>query len=579
MGVSPMGARIGAGRDRGRDRADLVLLHPPSVYDFRERAILYGPLSDLIPSSPIFEMYPVGFATIAGYLEQRGYRVRIVNLALRMMNDPGFDVVGFLAKLRPLAFGVDLHWLPHAHGALEIAKLLKGLHPEIPIIFGGLSASYFHRELIAYPQVDYVIRGDTAEEPLYQLLKRLEARQSVADVPNLVWKEGGQPRVNGLSFIPDSLDRFDLRPEVLIRQVVRYRDRTSLTPYGGWWRSPVIALITVKGCTHSCATCGGSREAFLKVCSRERPAYRSPENVLKNILEIARFSRGPIFLIGDIRQPGEDYAAELLRLLRKNPVRNELIFELFSPAEREFIEELGRSVSRWTLELSPESHDPEIRRVHDPTVSYTNEEIEATIEHALAAGCHRMDLFFMIGLARQTYRSVMETVEYAGRLLRRFDRRLSCFISPLGPFLDPASRAFEQPEELGYRLLARTLEEHRRLLLGPTWKWMLNYETAWMDREELVRATYDAGERLNRLKLECGRIEPRRARAVAERIAQARELQRRLDSYPGQPPEELVGEVHRFSVSTVCDKRELAWPAHLFNFKPVGIARMLLGKR
>ncbi|MBL8056443.1 MAG: hypothetical protein JNK29_07075, partial [Anaerolineales bacterium] len=40
---------------------DLVLLHPPSVFDFRERPAFDGPLSDVIPSSPVFEMYPVGF--------------------------------------------------------------------------------------------------------------------------------------------------------------------------------------------------------------------------------------------------------------------------------------------------------------------------------------------------------------------------------------------------------------------------------------------------------------------------------------------------------------------------------------
>lgn len=562
-------------------RPDLVLLHAPSVYDFRTKAIMYGPLSDLIPSSPVFEMYPVGFMTLNSYLEERGYRVRIVNLALRMMEDRSFDVKGFLKKLRPRLFGIDLHWLPHAQGALEVARLLKELHPDIPIVFGGLSASYFHRELITYPQVDFVIRGDAAEEPLYRLLEKLAGDEPLDDVPNLVWKEGGEIRVNELSFLPDSLDYADLRPDLLIRQVLRYRDRRSLMPYGAWWANPVTAIITVKGCTHSCATCGGSREAFLKTVGRSRPAYRSPESMVKNILEIARFSRGPIFVIGDIRQPGEDYAAQLLRLLRKNKKRlhNEFVFELFAAAGREFLEEIGNSVQNWTLEFSPESHDPELRKIHDPTVSYTNEELEATIAHALAAGANRIDIFFMIGLAGQTYSSVMATTDYVERLFNKFDRRVSAFISPLGPFLDPGSRGFEDPESLGYRLLARTLEEHRRLLLQPTWKQMLNYETAWMSREDLVRATYDAGERFNQLKLQYGRIGRRQGEAVAARIARARELQQRLDGCAGKPPKELIGEIYEFSTSTVCDKRELDWPRHLLNFKPLGIAGMLLRSR
>ena len=51
-------------------RIDLVLLHAPSVYDFRERSIMSGPVSDMVPSTPAFEMYPLGFTTMAQYLEQ-----------------------------------------------------------------------------------------------------------------------------------------------------------------------------------------------------------------------------------------------------------------------------------------------------------------------------------------------------------------------------------------------------------------------------------------------------------------------------------------------------------------------------
>ncbi|GAH25842.1 unnamed protein product, partial [marine sediment metagenome] len=100
---------------------DLVLLHPPSVYDFRQKTILYGPVSDLIPSSYMFEMYPIGFTSIAEYLEGAGYRVRIVNLAVRMLNDKKFDAEALVKRLRAPVFGIDLHWLVSAHGAIEIA--------------------------------------------------------------------------------------------------------------------------------------------------------------------------------------------------------------------------------------------------------------------------------------------------------------------------------------------------------------------------------------------------------------------------------------------------------------------------
>ena len=60
-----------------------------------------------------------------------------------------------------------------------------------------------------------------------------------------------------------------------------------------------------------------------------------------------------------------------------------------------------------------------------------------------------------------------------------------------------------------------TLEEHRRLLVAPSWKYVLNYETRWMNRHQLVDATYAAGKRLNRIKAEYGLIPVRQAEATA----------------------------------------------------------------
>jgi hypothetical protein len=63
---------------------DLVLLHAPSVWDFRNEVILQGPIADVIPSTDEFEMYPIGLTSIAAYLEANHYNTRMVNLAYRV---------------------------------------------------------------------------------------------------------------------------------------------------------------------------------------------------------------------------------------------------------------------------------------------------------------------------------------------------------------------------------------------------------------------------------------------------------------------------------------------------------------
>lgn len=548
---------------------DLLLLHGPSVYDFRRRAILYGPVSDLIPSSPVFEMYPLGFLTMTSYLEERGLHVRVVNLALRMMNDRRFDVPAFLARLNPAAVGIDLHWLPHAHGAVEIARLVKQAHPQAPVIFGGLSATYFHEELIQCPAIDYVLRGDCTEPYLYELLCCLAAGQSPARVPNLTWKEGGAVRVNGTATHPESLDYVDIDPQRMVEMVLRYRDLQSVLPFNGWWQNPITAVFTVKGCTHECVTCGGSGAACALISRRAQPLFRSPQNLVQNMRAISRISKGPIFLVGDLCQAGADYAYAVLDLLAAANIKNEITFEFFAMPPLALLWAIDAAVTNWSIELSPESHDEAIRRAQDRTTAYSNADLEAVIAAAQRLRCHRIDVFFMIGLPQQTRASVMQMVEYCEHLFQISDRRLSCFISPLGPFIDPGSWGYEEPERHGYRLLAHTLEEHRQLLVQPSWDRILNYETQWMSREDLFAVTYDAGEALNRLKLQYGRIPKARGEAVARHIARTRALKERLDAGgPAGAADEaqLRGEIYTYSVSTVCDKRELFWKRHLLNF-------------
>ncbi len=120
-------------------RYDAVFLHAPSVYDFRRKPIFYGPVSDVIPSSPVFEMYPVGFMTISAHLMRAGFRTRICNIANLMLSDAKFDAERKIRQLEADVYFIDLHWLPHAHGALELAKIVKKYHPDSKVEFGGFS--------------------------------------------------------------------------------------------------------------------------------------------------------------------------------------------------------------------------------------------------------------------------------------------------------------------------------------------------------------------------------------------------------------------------------------------------------
>jgi hypothetical protein len=166
----------------------------------------------------------------------------------------------------------------------------------------------------------------------------------------------------------------------------------------------------------------------------------------------------------------------------------------------------------------------------------------------------------------------MKDAAYLRALLKDFGARkkLFPFISPLAPFVDPGSKVFENPDKYGYRMFYRTLEEHRQALKNPSWKYMLNYETEWMSRDEIVTSTYDAALAFNRLKAEHGLITPDVADDVESRARGAIKLMKAIDkivSEHGFDSKEMMSlkkEADELSSSSICQKKELHWPAASF---------------
>lgn len=555
---------------------DIVLIHAPSVYDFRLKPAVYGPISDVIPPGPNFEMYPIGLISISEHLTKAGFEVRIVNLAMKMIDDPHFDAEEFISDLDAAVFGIPLHWLPHVNGALAVAEIIKKYHPNSRVLMGGFSASYFHEELIReHKNVDLVMRGDSTELAMVELMKELtRATPDLSRVPNLTYRgEDGKGKVNPLSYRPESLNNVFTNYEHAIRQTVRHMDFTGYQPFESWKRYPITAVFTCRGCVHNCRTCGGGAHFFHNTMGRDKPVFKDPELVARDMKTAERFLNAPIFIIGDMLQHGEEYVKRLFGELKRLKIDNEVVIEFFDPPPRSLLELIADSVPKFNLEISPESHDEKVR--HAFGRPFDNASLERFIADALELGCRRFDLFFMTGLPHQTPQSVMETVDYCDELLTRFgnDKRLYPFISPLAPFVDPGSAVWEHPEKYGYKLLFTKLTDLAQALESPSWKYFLNYETEWMTRDEIVYTTYEAGLKLNDVKERHGLIGAKEAANVRVRNQAAVEMMHLIDAALSiedvEAREKAVGalraEIRKkdLDTSTVCDKSELDWPTGL----------------
>ncbi|MBP6021078.1 MAG: TIGR04190 family B12-binding domain/radical SAM domain protein [Candidatus Methanomethylophilaceae archaeon] len=568
---------------------DIVFLHAPSVYDFRKKPIFYGPVSDVIPSSPVFEMYPVGFMTISSHLEAAGFRTRIVNIAVQMLASDKFDAEKRIRTLDADVYAIDLHWMPHAHGALELAKIVKKYHPDAKIEIGGLTASYFHEELIKRPEVDMIMRGDTTEVPTVMLMQALSKGGDLSGVPNLVWKDAdGRVRDNGLTYSLESLDDVIFDYGTMIKTAIRNMDIKGALPWAGWDKLPLTSLFTVRGCSVNCAECGGSNYANKKVVCRKAPAYRSPEKLAEDLEMVNSYLDTPIFIVGDLRQHSEGYADRFLKAARERDIDNHVVIELFNGAGKEYFDKIDRTFKGgWSIEFSPDSYDEEVRFALGK--GYTNSAIEKTVEAAFGSNCFRLDMFFMNGLPFQSRESAIGSAKAAGRLwdIAGNDSNLFIYNAPFAPFVDPGSRAFEEPEKWGYKFFARTLEEHRVLLDNPSWKHVLSYETNLMSRDEIAETSYDAAEVLAQEEFKAGRISEDELESRLGRTRTARKLMLEIDdimkiSDTGEREAKLWEKKdagRALMDSTVCNKSDLDWDAGSIWSNSFRVVKGLLRRR
>ena len=106
-------------------------------------------------------------------------------------------------------------------------------------------------------------------------------------------------------------------------------------------------------------------------------------------------------MVGDIRQGGEDYAERLLGAMERRGSRGPIVLELFRPADDMFFKRVSKAISHFNIQMSPESHDEEVRQAFGK--GWRDVDIENTVKSALENGCKRFDLFYMIGLPKQDY--------------------------------------------------------------------------------------------------------------------------------------------------------------------------------
>ncbi|MFC1705318.1 B12-binding domain-containing radical SAM protein [Planctomycetota bacterium] len=470
---------------------DMVLIHPPASFGKDER-----PFSGVFPAGSGTDSFfchaPLGINSLAQTLRSAGYDVRIMNLAKRLstarQSGEAIDLAAELASLPARVFGISLHWAVHSPGALELAAMVRRLHGGAVIVMGGMTASFFHEDLLRLcPAVDGVLIGESEEAvvPLVEAARRPAFAPET--VPNLAYRQGASVARNPV--------RLPHGPEV------DYLDYSLFLP---GHEPDTVVLPILRGCLEDCSFCGGSRSAYRDWFGRPQVAAMDPADIVNQLLRAADKGCAAALLAGDLRGLGRRRAERLLERLAAEELPVMLQNELFHMPDQHYLQLWERATRNGgvRLTLSPECSDQDVRARLSAGKDWGNDEVLTLAKTFEELGIHLLVCMFF-ALPGQRRDHILRDQEFLREVIEAAPQTATFMQEPM-LFPDPGSAIFCRSRELGFRISTTSLATVRAHLERPYWTGAIGYETDWITKEELVDTIFDIFSRNQDLHHEYG---------------------------------------------------------------------------
>lgn len=450
------------------------MIHTPKLNNF------YNPFGYFIMNNII----SYGTFAIADWADQNGYRTEILHFGLELLFRKGFRLGRVVSEKDPLLIGIGCHWHYQAHDVSELARHLKEVAPDIPILVGGYTATLFAEELLrSQPAIDFVIRGES-EGPVVGLLEALRGRMPLDRVPNLSFRRGGQIQHNPLDFTADKpfLERLKFCRLDLLSDYRTYLKRLSspvyLRSYPAFFNYSLLSsgrlegyVVPVgRGCPVNCQYCGGGKDAAALRFGRSHPTLISPGKVLEDIARAGAFGVNALYFPYD-PYPGSDYYPRLFRMIREKGFHFQATFESFGLPTRELIREFAAAFGRGKrsqILISPESGD-ETLRMRCKGYPYANRQLMGTLDEIERSGA-TAQISYAIGLPEES----TESLERTRSLWRTIRHRHRCVFLQTATIIDPdpfspAERAGMVPTYTFKTLLETHRDSHKGSYTGWTY--------------------------------------------------------------------------------------------------------------
>lgn len=213
------------------------------------------------------DTFPIGIGSIAGYLEEYGHEVDVVEPDINKIDHKGLVEIVKINGYKLIGISAFTTNIVHAY---KTADSLKSAFPDIKIVIGGAHATLFPElTLKECPSIDYLITNE-GEVPLRDLIEVLDGSGSIKRIPNLYYRKGSE-----ICFTNQQVEWLNL-DDLPVFPYHKF-DYNLYTPAPSLRKKlPTFSYMAQRGCPYQCSFCDTRTHG-------RRVRYRSVNKVLEDL--------------------------------------------------------------------------------------------------------------------------------------------------------------------------------------------------------------------------------------------------------------------------------------------------------
>ncbi len=373
---------------------------------------------------------PLGIFYLAAFIREQGYSVDVIDAEAN--NLEATDIVDRIAKEHYEIIGISTTTVAF-HRSLELAESIKRAFPGITIIVGGPHVSSQPTHPLQFSAFDFAIRNE-GEESMAEFIRAFVQHNQLSDwedadkINGLIYRKGGEIISNKERPYVEKIDSIPFPAYDLIDDLSIYTP-----PPSNYLKSPVINIITSRGCPNQCTFCDNNTFG-------RNVRFRSAENVVDEVeFLVKKYGVKEIAFVDDTFTLIPDRIYEIFTLTKSRGLAFPwTCMARINTVDKELLRFM-RDNGCWHISFGIESASSEILKMIKKNIVL--DQVENVINTCRDLGILTKG-FFIIGHPNETIETINETIKFATRI--KFDDIVVTINTPM-----PGSDQFEHISEYG----------------------------------------------------------------------------------------------------------------------------------